>query len=90
VRDGDFKYLKMRDNTFLFNVVEDPLERANLKFREKETYDRLRHAWFEWNKTMLPETKESFTGGMNGKMLADHYGLTPASGDPDNPPGPDD
>src|SRR6185312_2258732 len=24
VRDGDFKYLKIRDNTFLFNVVDDP------------------------------------------------------------------
>jgi len=25
------------DHTFLFNVVEDPLERANLKDRQKET-----------------------------------------------------
>ena len=23
-RDGDYKYLKILDNTFLFNVVEDP------------------------------------------------------------------
>ncbi len=30
-RDGDYKYLKILDNTFLFNVVEDPMERANLK-----------------------------------------------------------
>src|SRR5712671_2690274 len=28
-RIGDWKYLKILDNTFLFNVVEDPLERAN-------------------------------------------------------------
>ncbi len=90
VRDGDMKFLKMLDNTFLFNVVEDPLERANLKDREKQTFDRLRHAWFEWNKTMLPETKESFTHGMNGRNLADHYGLKPPTGDPDNPLGPDD
>jgi hypothetical protein len=32
-RDGDYKYLKILDNTFLFNVVEDPTERANLKGR---------------------------------------------------------
>ena len=32
-RDGDYKYLKILDNTFLFNVVEDPMERANLKER---------------------------------------------------------
>ncbi len=30
-RDGDFKFLKILDNTFLFNVVDDPMERANLK-----------------------------------------------------------
>jgi len=24
-RDGDYKFLKIMDNTFLFNVVEDPL-----------------------------------------------------------------
>ena len=33
MRDGDFKYLKIRDNTFLFNVVDDPRERANLQDR---------------------------------------------------------
>ena len=30
-RVGDYKYLNILDNTFLFNVVEDPLERVNLK-----------------------------------------------------------
>ncbi len=29
-RDGAHKYLKILDNTFLFNVVEDPMERSNL------------------------------------------------------------
>src|SRR5438046_368836 len=33
MRDGDYKLLKILDQTFLFNVVEDPLERANLKAR---------------------------------------------------------
>jgi len=40
-RDGDYKFLKILDNTFLFNVVEDPLERANLKERQKDVYQRL-------------------------------------------------
>ena len=31
LRDGDMKWLKIRENTFLFNVVKDPLERANLR-----------------------------------------------------------
>ena len=32
-RIGDWKYLRILDNTFLFNVVDDPLERANMKER---------------------------------------------------------
>ena len=28
IRDGDFKFLKILDNTFLFNVVDDPMERV--------------------------------------------------------------
>ena len=38
-RDGDYKYLKILDNTFLFNVVDDPMERANLKERHNDIYD---------------------------------------------------
>ena len=41
-RIGDYKFLKILDNTFLFNVVEDPLERGNLKERHKDVYDRHR------------------------------------------------
>jgi arylsulfatase A-like enzyme len=74
VRDGDYKFLKILDNTFLFNVVEDPLERANLKNRQTEVYERLVREWDTWNASMLPEIKESFTHGFDGKELADHYG----------------
>ena len=44
-RDGDFKYLKILDNTFLFNVVDDPMERANLKARRPDVYERLAKDW---------------------------------------------
>ena len=54
-RDGDYKFLKILDNTFLFNVVEDPLERANLKDRDKELYDGIVAEWQDWNASMLPE-----------------------------------
>ena len=66
-RDGDYKYLKILDNTFLFNVVDDPLERANLKDRQKDVYRRLVREWYDWNATMLPEIKESFTHSFDGK-----------------------
>jgi arylsulfatase A-like enzyme len=75
VRDGNLKFLKILDNTFLFNVVEDPLERANLKVRQKDDYQRLEREWEEWNATMLPEMAESFTSGFDGEELADHFGV---------------
>src|SRR6185437_2123314 len=84
VRDGDMKYLKIRDNTFLFNVAEDPMERANLKDRQKYVYERLLNKWLEWDQTMLPEVEESGTGGNNAVQWADHP-ATPATRTPDNP-----
>ena len=77
VRDGDYKFLKILDNTFLFNVVDDPMERANLKERQKDVYDRLVAEWLAWNATMLPEIDESSTDNFTGGQLADHIG-TPA------------
>ncbi len=74
-RDGDYKYLKILDNTFLFNVVDDPLERANLKDRHADVYRQIVAEWNEWNSSMLPEIKESFTHGFDGEELADHYGV---------------
>ena len=84
-RDGDYKYLKILDNTFLFNVVEDPMERANLKARKKDIYERLVAEWNEWNRTMLPEIDESFTATFSGNQLADHIGTPAATGKADNP-----
>ena len=74
-RDGDWKYLKIPDNTFLFDAVQDPLERANLKDRHKGVYDRLVAEWEEWNSSMLPLDPQSFTAGFTGAELADHFGV---------------
>src|SRR5713226_9842322 len=89
-RDGDYKFLKILDNTFLFNVVEDPLERANLKERHKDIYQRLAREWYEWNSSMLPEIKESFTASFDGKQLADHFGAKKSDLMPDIRRSPDD
>lgn len=87
-RDGDYKYLKILDNTFLFNVVEDPMERANLKKRHKDVYDRIMAEWHEWNATMLREIDESSTDNFTGGQLADHVGTRKTSGKADNPVSP--
>ncbi len=86
IRDGDFKFLKILDNTFLFNVVDDPMERANLKDRRKDVYDRLVAQWFEWSETMLREVDESnIAQDFTGDQVADHIGAQKASTKTDNP-----
>ena len=77
VRDGDMKWLKIRENTFLFDVVSDPLERANLKEREPEVYQHLVAEYEAWNATMLPENPQSYSEKIYGKQWADHYGNEP-------------
>ena len=74
-RKGRFKYLKIEGNTFLFDVVADPLERANLKAREPAIFAELTSAWTKWNDAMLPLDPKSYTHGFTGKDLADHYGV---------------
>ena len=84
VRDGDFKYLKIRENTFLFNVADDPMERANLKARRPDVFERLAKDWLAWNAAMLPEVPESSSGGNNAATWPDHIGNRTTT-EPDNP-----
>jgi arylsulfatase A-like enzyme len=74
VRDGDLKWLKIRENTFLFDVVADPLERANLRGRRPDVYKRLVQDYEGWNATMLPEDPKAYSFGFQGNELADHFG----------------
>jgi arylsulfatase A-like enzyme len=75
IRDGDWKYLRIAGNEFLFDVVKDPRERANLKDRQKDVFDRLKSDWEAWNDTMLPERPRPATFSNPGNFLADHYGV---------------
>jgi len=82
-RDGDWKILKINDNSFLFDVAADPMERANLKGRHPEIFQRLAAEWNQWNATMLPEVRESQSDGISASQQADHIGAMPASSEPD-------
>jgi arylsulfatase A-like enzyme len=77
IRMGDYKALKIGANSYLFNVVEDPMERANLKLRMPEVYKRLTDAWLAWNRGMLAESPDSFTYNNSADEWADHIN-TPA------------
>ncbi len=74
-RSGRWKYLKILDNTFLFDVVADPLERANLKERHPDIFAELQRKYRAWNATMLPIDALSYSHGFVGSEMADHFGL---------------
>jgi hypothetical protein len=61
------------NNAFLFNVANDPLERANLKDRQPEVYKRLMADYEAWNATMIPQDPKASSAGWTANQLADHY-----------------
>jgi len=76
MRDGDMKYLRIDGNEFLFNVVEDPLERANLKARQPDVFQRMVREYEAWNATMLPDVNHVNSGPLGfADQLADHFGV---------------
>lgn len=76
VRLGDWKYLRIAGNEFLFNLVIDPMERANLKSRYPEKFKELIDLWRNWDRIMLPLDPESTTHGQTGDIAADRNGGT--------------
>lgn len=54
LRDGDWKYLRVDGNDYLFNIPADERERANLAGREPERLAAMREAWDRWNDSMPP------------------------------------
>ena len=85
-RDGDWKYLKIMGNSFLFEVASDPLERANLKHRHPEIFDRLVKQWQAWNAGMLPYTGRNYSHAFSAEDMADHYGAPPTIRGDETPP----
>lgn len=54
LRDGDWKYLRVDGNDYLFNIAADERERANLSAREPARLGAMREAWERWNDSMPP------------------------------------
>ena len=52
MRDGDWKYLRVDGNDYLFNIPSDERERANRAPREAQRLQAMRAAWEAWNATM--------------------------------------
>jgi len=54
LRDGDWKYLRVDGNDYLFNIPADERERANHAGREPARLAAMRKAWEAWEATMPP------------------------------------
>ncbi|MCW5633390.1 MAG: sulfatase-like hydrolase/transferase [Rubrivivax sp.] len=54
LRDGRWKYLKVDEHEYLFDIAADARERANLAARQPERLQRMRQAWLAWDATMPP------------------------------------
>jgi len=54
LRDGDWKYLRVDGNDYLFNLAADERERANRAARDPDRLQRMRTAWEAWEATMPP------------------------------------
>lgn len=52
LRQGDWKYLRVDGNDYLFNIPADERERANHGPREPQRLEAMRAAWEAWNATM--------------------------------------
>jgi len=72
-RRGRYKYLSIAGEEYLFDVVADPLERGNLKFRQPEIFAELKGAFDAWNETMLSDPNAS-SYRFTPQELADHFG----------------
>ncbi|MEZ5655052.1 MAG: hypothetical protein R3E04_04035 [Sphingobium sp.] len=75
-RSGDWKYLSILGNSFLFNVVDDPLERSNMKDRKPDIYQDLVSKYNAWASEMLPLDLAATTGGFTGADIADQFGVS--------------
>ncbi len=62
MRRGRWKYLKVGEHEYLFDVAADPRERANLRAREPERLGDMRTAWEQWATTMpgIPDDAKVF------------------------------
>lgn len=67
MRTGPWKYLTVNEHEYLFDVVADERERANLAKRHPERLAEMRDAWQRWDRTMPPIPEEAGVRLVYGK-----------------------
>jgi len=53
-RSGQWKYLSIEGNEFLFDLSRDPRERANMRYRQPERFEELKLAYATWEQGIPP------------------------------------
>ncbi|MES2700217.1 MAG: sulfatase-like hydrolase/transferase [Pseudomonadota bacterium] len=76
LRLGRYKYLKINENEFLFDVIADPMERGNLKDRLPDVFAQLRSEWERIDGQMLQQP-DARSYGFSPSQLADHFAPEP-------------
>jgi len=61
VRRGGWKYLKVADNEYLFDIAYDPRERGDLSKKEPHLLAELRDLWEDWDRDVLPLPTDAVT-----------------------------
>lgn len=56
---GPWKYLRLDENEFLFNIDVDARERANLKDRHPERFTAMKQMYADWHASMPPLPQEA-------------------------------
>jgi arylsulfatase A-like enzyme len=60
-RQGEWKYLKVNEYEYLFNLHQDARERANLARREPQKLQAMRTDWIQWNAQIPPVPPDART-----------------------------
>jgi len=72
VRKGNWKYIKISDKEYLFDIIIDQHERANLKDKYPEILLELKSDYKTWNSKMLVYPENYYSETPKGKMI-DRY-----------------
>ncbi len=61
IREGHWKYLKLRGQEMLFDLSADERERANLHNQHPDMMAALKRKWDAWNAQMLPYRVDGYS-----------------------------
>ena len=66
MRSGNWKYLSIQGNEFLFDLSRDARERANMRFREPGRFEKMRAAYAAWDAGMPPIPEDAKVSLVSG------------------------